>query len=152
MEASCEESQNAASTGRGRWVRFGLLAAVAAVVAGAIAVFAGGEGEFEMWGAVRLDSSAAHTTDDYCVGGSYFLDIREGAPVRVYGDNGKLLATGALQKGRVIGGGLSGDCGFDFSVSGIPDGHDRYEVRVDDEKPLALTPEAAKGIVLVELR
>ena len=138
------------STSRRTWLAVAALAVVAGVVA--LAVHLSSPGEFEMWGAVRLDERSAHTSDDYCVGGSSYLDIREGAQVKVFGDGDALLATGSLRKGRVIGGGVRGDCGFDFAIPGVRGDQDRYAVQVDDETPLELIPEQARSIVLVELR
>lgn len=81
---------------------------------------------FVMSGAVVIEAATAFRRDDHggCAGTGDFADLRDGSPVLVEVDGGKVPA-GQLTDGRAL---MDGTCRFWFAARSVPAGHDRYRV------------------------
>lgn len=90
--------------------------------------------------------------DTHCTGMRGYDDIREGTQVVVSDEAGKVIATGSLGIGFMIGSGMTRTCKFHFSITSVPKGHPFYSLQVSHrgsavytEAQLVTGPELSLG-------
>ncbi|WHT21050.1 hypothetical protein N8J89_08280 [Crossiella sp. CA-258035] len=79
-----------------------------------------------------------------CRGSRGYRDIAEGAEVKVYDEAGKIIAVGALGKGRT-GQRSAAVCVFPIAVSKVPVGHRFYQVEVTRRGKVTVEEKAEAG-------
>ncbi|KAA2264290.1 hypothetical protein F0L68_07665 [Solihabitans fulvus] len=129
----------------------GCVAMVAVVVWLTISVV-GDDDCFTLSGSVALASGSARSTGEACEGEGSYGDIRQGAPVTVYGTKGIPVASGILGRGTATGPAASVSCTFAISVSDVPYGSPQYQIEVANRgRTQVRVEEAAEGHVTVSL-
>jgi len=110
---------------------------VAGGTAAAVLAFVGkpagsGPATFTVTGQLILrDSPGVLNLDDvHCKGMNGYEDVDGGTEVTVQDNTGAVIAVGVLEQGKMIGSGLTRQCGFDFTVTGVPAGKGIYGVGV----------------------
>jgi hypothetical protein len=102
---------------------------------------------FTLSGAVTLASGATDASDGVsCTGwaGAGFGQVVEGAPVVVVDRDGVRVGAGSLGLGKAPAG-YAVPCRFLFRVAGVPAGAGPYQVRVADQKAVAVSEATARG-------
>lgn len=116
------------------WVTVAFSAVVAAII---VLVVILTNNRFELTGSFIVMSLA-----DDCQGSRGYDDIRSGAPVTVYSDEGKVLATGQLvnpkRENEVV-------CSYQINVADVPNGHDFYQVEVSHRGKTTVSNADAKS-------
>ncbi|MFI9817563.1 hypothetical protein [Saccharothrix variisporea] len=76
-----------------------------------------------------------------CKGDGGYSDIFDGTAVTVYDAAGKVLALGKLENSKFI----NGDCEFTFTVAGVPDGEQFYQVEVAHRGKVSFPADKARA-------
>lgn len=90
---------------------------------------------FLLRGRVTVAVAAGDTRPDGSACAADVPDLVAGAPVKVSGTDGKLLATGTLGYGVIAHDGTRASCDFPFQIPAVPGGLDAYDIAVGTRAP-----------------
>lgn len=87
----------------------------------------------------------AHPSSTTCAGKGGYKDLGQGASVTIFDSSSTIIASGQLDAGAFNGDLLDATCTFSFSVPGVPNGHDYYQVEVSHRGKVTLKGDDARA-------
>lgn len=100
---------------------------------------------FSLSGSLTLANGVPDLAGTACKGIGGFADIISGAAVTVYDAKGTVVGSDSLENGHVAGSGSYGPCTFAFTVAGVPDGSNFYQVEISHRGKLTVSEADAKA-------